>query len=136
MLFVDLVGSTELGEGDPERTRAVLRSFYDAMSSEVVRAGGVVEKFAGDAVMAAFGAPTSLEDHPERALHAALGMRRSLEELLDGRLELRIGVNTGEVVVGDVRRGQLVRHRRLRERLRAARAARRSRARSSSASGR
>jgi class 3 adenylate cyclase len=105
VLFVDLVGSTELGEGDPERTRAVLRSFYDAMSSEVVRAGGVVEKFAGDAVMAAFGAPTSLEDHPERALHAALGMRRSLEDLFDGRLELRIGVNTGEVVVGDIREG-------------------------------
>jgi hypothetical protein len=55
--------------------------------------------------MAAFGAPSALEDHAERALHAALAMQRRLEELFDRRLELRIGVNTGDVVVGEARVG-------------------------------
>jgi class 3 adenylate cyclase len=59
VLFADLVGSTELGEQDPERTRALLDRFYDAMAAEITAAGGTVEKFAGDAVMAAFGAPTA-----------------------------------------------------------------------------
>jgi class 3 adenylate cyclase len=99
VLFADLVGSTQLGEDDPERTRLVLESFYEAMREEVERAGGTVEKFAGDAVMAAFGAPAALEDHAERALHAALAMRRRLDDLFDGRIALRIGVNTGDVVV-------------------------------------
>ena len=101
VLFADLVGSTALADSeDPERTRALLDRFYDAMAEEIERAGGTVEKFAGDAVMAAFGAPTALEDHAERALHAALAMQRRLAELFDGELALRIGVNTGEVVVG------------------------------------
>jgi hypothetical protein len=58
VLFADLVGSTALaGSQDPERTRVVLDRFYDAMAQEIERAGGTIEKFAGDAVMAAFGAP-------------------------------------------------------------------------------
>jgi class 3 adenylate cyclase len=105
VLFADLVGSTELGEQDPERTRALLERFYEAMAAEVERAGGTIEKFAGDAVMAAFGAPAALEDHAERALHAALAMQSRLDELFDGRLQLRVGVNTGEVVVGEPREG-------------------------------
>ena len=73
ILFADLVGSTALaGEQDPERTRATLDRFYEAMAVEIERAGGTVEKFAGDAVMAAFGAPAAHEDHAERALHTAL----------------------------------------------------------------
>ncbi len=99
VLFADLVGSTQLGEQDPERTRQLLDRFYEAMAAEVGLAGGTLEKFAGDAVMAAFGAPAALEDHAERALHAALAMRRRLAELFDGSIELRIGVNTGDVVV-------------------------------------
>ena len=106
VLFADLVGSTELaGDEDPERVRAILDRFYDAMTGEVERAEGTVEKFAGDAVMAAFGAPAAHEDDAERALHVALGMRRRLEELFGGRLALRIGVNTGDVVVGKPRAG-------------------------------
>ena len=102
ILFADLAGSTALAdEQDPERTRARLERFYDAMAEEIAAAGGTVEKFAGDAVMAAFGAPEALEDHAERALHAALAMQRRLEE----GLELRVGVNTGEVVVGTPREG-------------------------------
>jgi class 3 adenylate cyclase len=106
IIFADLVGSTALaGSQDPERTRAVLERFYDAMAQEIEAAGGTVEKFAGDAVMAAFGAPASLEDHAERALHAALAMQRRLEELFGETLSLRIGVNTGDVVVGKPREG-------------------------------
>src|SRR6185312_4595142 len=89
----------------PERTRALLERFYDAMAAEIEAAGGTVEKFAGDAVMAAFGAPVSHEDDAERALHAALSMQRRLNELFEGELALRIGVNTGEVVVGRPREG-------------------------------
>src|SRR6059036_2495288 len=92
ILFADLVGSTARAEAaDPERTRAELERFYDAMSAEIEAAGGTIEKFAGDAVMAAFGAPEALEDHAERALHAALSIQRR-------QVGLRIGVNTGEVV--------------------------------------
>jgi class 3 adenylate cyclase/tetratricopeptide (TPR) repeat protein len=106
VMFADLVGSTELGGSlDPERTRAMLERFYDAMAAEIETAGGTVEKFVGDAVMAVFGAPTSLEDHAERALHGALAMQRRLHELFGETLELRIGVNTGEVVVGTPREG-------------------------------
>ncbi len=106
VLFADLVGSTELASGqDPERTRAVLDRFYDAMAEEVALAGGTLEKFAGDAVMASFGAPAALEDHAERALHAALAMQRRLTDLFEGALGLRIGVNTGDVIVGRPREG-------------------------------
>jgi predicted ATPase len=85
--------------------RVLLDRFYDAMAAEIEGAGGTVEKFVGDAVMAAFGAPAALEDHAERALHAALAMQRRLGELLGGRLALRIGVNTGNVVAGKPREG-------------------------------
>jgi class 3 adenylate cyclase len=106
VVFADLVGSTELGAAqDPERTRALLDRFYDAMAAEIEAAGGTVEKFVGDAVMAVFGAPAAHEDHAERALHAALSMQRRLEELFGEALTLRIGVNTGEVVVGRAREG-------------------------------
>jgi class 3 adenylate cyclase/tetratricopeptide (TPR) repeat protein len=106
VLFADLVGSTALADSqDAERTRALLNRFYNAMATEVADTGGTVEKFVGDAVMAAFGAPAAHEDHAERALHAALSMRRRLEELFAGALSLRIGVNTGDVVVGQQRVG-------------------------------
>jgi class 3 adenylate cyclase len=106
VLFADLVGSTELAsDQDPERVRAVLDRFYDLMAAEIERAGGTVEKFVGDAVMAAFGAPAAHEDDAERALHVALAMQRRLAELFGDRLALRIGVNTGDVVVGRPREG-------------------------------
>jgi class 3 adenylate cyclase len=106
LVFADLVGSTALaGSQDPERTRLLLGRFYDAMADEIRTAGGTIEKFAGDAVMAAFGAPVALEDHAERALHVTLAMQRRLQELAGGVLTLRIGVNSGEVVAGAPRAG-------------------------------
>ena len=69
------------------------------MAAEISNAGGTVEKFIGDAVMAAFGAPASQEDHAERALHAAISMQERLADLFGDTLQLRIGINTGDVVV-------------------------------------
>jgi class 3 adenylate cyclase len=109
ILFADLVGSTELGASqDPERTRAMLGRFFQAMSAEVEATGGTVEKFVGDAVMAAFGTPTAHEDDAERALRAGVAMRHRLRELFGDQLALRIGVDTGEVVVGYSREGSFV----------------------------
>jgi class 3 adenylate cyclase/tetratricopeptide (TPR) repeat protein len=106
VLFADLVGSTEYaGDRDPERVRARLEAFYHAMREEIERTGGTIEKFAGDAVMAVFGAPAALEDHAERTLHAALAMQQRMKGLFDGELGLRIGVNTGDVVVGVAHEG-------------------------------
>ncbi len=106
ILFADLVGSTELGGSlDPEYTRDLLDRFYDAMEAEIALGGGTVEKFIGDAVVAVFGAPAAQEDHGERALQVALWMTERLGELFGDRLALRIGVNSGEVVIGRPREG-------------------------------
>jgi DNA-binding SARP family transcriptional activator len=103
-LFVDLVGSTELvASDDPERARVLLDRYFDAISGEIEEAGGTVEKFIGDAVVAVFGAPVAQEDHAERALHVALAIRRRLGELFGDDVQLRTGIATGEVVVGKPR---------------------------------
>jgi class 3 adenylate cyclase len=106
VLFADVTGSTTLGERlDPERMREVMDSFFAAMRAEIEAEGGTVEKFIGDAVMAAFGVPYAHEDDPVRALRAALHMLQRLEVVNqdlardhDVTLEVRIGVNTGEVL--------------------------------------
>jgi class 3 adenylate cyclase/tetratricopeptide (TPR) repeat protein len=99
VLFADLVGFTSRAEDlDPEEVRAVLQPYHAHLRSELERFGGTVEKFIGDAVMALFGAPIAHEDDPERAVRAALVIRDwALED--EGRLELRIAVNTGEALV-------------------------------------
>jgi class 3 adenylate cyclase/tetratricopeptide (TPR) repeat protein len=98
VLFCDLVGSTALGEStDPEALRARMRRYFDGLRVILERHGGSVEKFVGDAVMAVFGIPTSHEDDALRAVRAAVEMRAAIAE---HGLEARIGVNTGEVVVG------------------------------------
>jgi class 3 adenylate cyclase/tetratricopeptide (TPR) repeat protein len=99
VLFCDVAGSTELGERlDPEALRAVMTRWFDAMRAPVERAGGTVEKFVGDAVMAVFGVPVVHEDDAFRAVQAAVEMRDAAAPL---GLQVRIGVNTGEVVTGD-----------------------------------
>jgi class 3 adenylate cyclase/tetratricopeptide (TPR) repeat protein len=106
ILFADLVGSTALvGELDPEYARDLLERFYEAMEAEISLGGGTIEKFIGDAVVAVFGAPTAQEDHAERALQTALWMLERLRAVFADGLALRIGVNTGEVVVARPREG-------------------------------
>jgi class 3 adenylate cyclase len=98
VLFADLVGFTSRAETlDPEDVEAILRPFHDRLRSELQKRGGTVEKFIGDAVMAVFGAPVAHEDDPERAVRAALAIRDWIRE--EEELEVRIAVNTGEVLV-------------------------------------
>jgi class 3 adenylate cyclase len=113
IIFADLVGSTVLGESlDAEALRYVTGRYFETMRGAAERHGGTVEKFIGDAVVAMFGVPRVREDDALRAVRAAAGMRASLAALNDelGRelavaLEIRIGVNTGEVIVGERRAG-------------------------------
>ena len=98
VVFCDLTGSTALGEStDPEALRALLARYFERMKAIVELHGGTVEKFIGDAVMAVFGIPAAHEDDALRACRAAVEMRDALREL---GIRGRIGVNTGEVVVG------------------------------------
>ncbi len=105
-LFADLAASTEMASRlDPEDLRAVLRPFFEAMAAEIQRFGGTVEKFIGDAIVAAFGVPVAHEDDPVRAVRAALAMQvrlgalsEELSEAAGADLAMRIGVNTGEVL--------------------------------------
>jgi class 3 adenylate cyclase len=99
VLFVDLVDSTALVTGaDPEVVRRRVQRFFDRVSHCVTTHGGIVEKFAGDAVMAAFGIPQAHEDDAERAIRAGLAI---LDEVDGLELEARIGVESGEVVADD-----------------------------------
>jgi class 3 adenylate cyclase/tetratricopeptide (TPR) repeat protein len=99
VMFVDLVGSTDLLAGaDPEVVRRRVGRFFDQVSHCVTTHGGTVEKFAGDAVMAAFGVPLQHEDDAERAVRAALA---TLERIGDLGLEVRIGIESGEVVADE-----------------------------------
>src|SRR6478672_7970757 len=96
VLFVDLVASTELlNDVDPEVARRRVNRFFDQVSHCIVTHGGTVEKFAGDAVMAAFGVPLAHEDDAERAVRAGLATLDRVREL---GLEARIGIESGEVV--------------------------------------
>jgi class 3 adenylate cyclase len=98
VLFCDLVGSTALGEStDPEALRARMRRYFEDLRRIIERHGGTVEKFVGDAVMAVFGIPVSHEDDALRAVRAAVEIRTAIAE---HGLEARIGINTGQVVVG------------------------------------
>ena len=99
VLFADLVGFTTASEErDPEETRELLSSYFDAARTIVERYGGVVEKFIGDAVMAVWGTPVAQEDDAERAVRAALDLISAVPEL-DGALLARAGVLTGEAAV-------------------------------------
>src|SRR5262249_57497687 len=98
VLFADLVGFTATSERlDPEDVAEILRPYHERLRHELERWGGTVEKFIGDAVMALFGAPVTREDDPERAVRAALAIRDWIAE--EGKLEVRIAVNTGEALV-------------------------------------
>ena len=97
VLFVDLAGFTSRAEVmDPEDVAALLDPYHARLKAELERFGGTVEKFIGDAVMAVFGAPAAHEDDPERAVRAALAIRDWAE---GERIELRVGINTGEALV-------------------------------------
>jgi class 3 adenylate cyclase/tetratricopeptide (TPR) repeat protein len=104
VLFCDLVGFTAASDAvDPEDVRARIRPYHSRLRDEIERYGGTVEKFVGDAVMAAFGAPVAHEDDAERAVRAGLRILESIAELNEEdprlALQVRVGINTGEAVV-------------------------------------
>src|SRR5512133_1409562 len=113
VVFSDLIDSTPLGENlDVESYRRMLSRYFIEVSRVLEHHGGTVEKFIGDAVMAAFGIPILHEDDALRAVRAAAELREALarlrEELRtqDGfELGMRTGINTGEVVAGDPTEG-------------------------------
>ncbi len=105
VLFADVVGFTPLSERfDAEDMATVQDAYFSATRETILRYGGVVEKFIGDAAMAVFGAPIARDDDAERAVRAGLALIGAIEQigarlsLEPGDLQLRVGVNTGEVV--------------------------------------
>ncbi|MFP5255440.1 MAG: adenylate/guanylate cyclase domain-containing protein [Acidimicrobiia bacterium] len=109
VLFADLVGFTALSEArDPEQVKNLVDTCFERLVADISAFGGRVDKIVGDAVVALFGAPVAHEDDAERAVRAALQMQRTLAELddqLSVAVRMRIGVNTGEVLVGALRAG-------------------------------
>ncbi|HIK29200.1 MAG: FHA domain-containing protein [Oscillatoriaceae bacterium SKW80] len=114
ILFADIVGFTALSERlTPAQIANLLNDFFEEMLKEVFAFGGTLDKFIGDCIMAFFGAPERQPDHAERAVAAAKGMLTRLERLNTDRilsepLQLRIAINSGKVVVGDVGSSQRV----------------------------
>ena len=110
VLFADIAGFTSVAEGrDPEDVHQIVDRCFDAITAEVHRFEGTINQYTGDGVMALFGAPIAHEDSARRAVHAALGIQRAMGELsaeIEARqgpaIRMRIGLNTGPVVVGRI----------------------------------
>jgi class 3 adenylate cyclase/tetratricopeptide (TPR) repeat protein len=110
VLFADIAGFTTLAEGrDPEDIHQIVDRCFEAITAEVHRFEGTINQYTGDGVMALFGAPIAHEDSARRAVHAALGIQRAIRDLsreIEARqgpaIRMRIGLNTGPVVVGRI----------------------------------
>jgi class 3 adenylate cyclase len=110
VLFADVKGSMEMAEQmDPEEWSQIMNRFFQILSEGVERFEGFVDKFTGDGIMALFGAPIAHEDHPQRACYAALHLRDRLRQYADElrvapgvNFSFRLGVNSGEVIVGKI----------------------------------
>ena len=113
ILFADVVHSMDIAATvGPERLREIMTELVNRASAVVQRYGGTVDKFTGDGIMAVFGAPVALEDHAIRACLAALGVQEKAKRLAadvrdrDGvDLRLRVGLNSGEVIAGEIGSG-------------------------------
>ena len=113
VLFADVVHSMDIAAAvGPERLREIMADLADRCAAVVNRYGGTVDKFTGDGIMAVFGAPVALEDHAVRACLAALGVHEEVKQLAvdvrtrDGvELQLRVGLNSGEVIAGEIGAG-------------------------------
>jgi class 3 adenylate cyclase/tetratricopeptide (TPR) repeat protein len=110
VLFSDIAGYTTLAERlDPEEVHQLIDRCFEVITAEVHRFEGTINQYTGDGVMALFGAPIAHEDAPRRAVHAALAIQRAMrdhtrevQERLGRPLQMRVGLNTGVVVVGRI----------------------------------
>ncbi len=108
VLFADLTGFTTMAERlPPSEVILILNQVFECLTSAVFELEGTLDKFRGDGMMAFFGAPLAMPDHAERAIEAALRMQEALASLNTARegvppIQMRIGVNSGTVVVGDI----------------------------------
>ena len=110
VLFADVVHSMDIAAAvGAERLREIMTDLYDAAESLVSRYGGTVNQFTGDGIMAVFGAPAALEDHAFRACMAALDIQRGWSTsahrssaVTVSSLHIRIGLNSGQVVAGEI----------------------------------
>ena len=110
VLFADVMGSMELAErSDPEEWRRIMERFFSILCEGVHRFEGTVDKFTGDGIMALFGAPIAHEDHARRACYAALRLQDELAAYASElrrehglSFSVRMGINSGEVVVGAI----------------------------------
>ncbi len=109
VVFADLVGFTSLSETrDPEQVKRLVDGCFERLVTDIDAFGGRVDKIIGDAIVALFGAPVAHEDDAERAVRAALRMQSTLTATsaeLGVEIRMRVGVNTGEVLVGALRAG-------------------------------
>lgn len=110
MLFADLVGFTALSESlDPEQVKALVDRCFERLAEDIEAFGGRVDKVVGDAIVALFGAPVAHEDDAERAVRAGLRMQETIAGVatdVGHGVRMRVGINTGEVLVGAVRAGR------------------------------
>jgi class 3 adenylate cyclase len=107
MLFADLVGSVAIAEKlSPEAWRTIQVEYFRLWRDIIEQHGGVVEKFIGDAVVAIFGVPIAARDDAERAVRAGLDLHQSLAQIKTSQpLQMRVGINTGPVIVGMLEEG-------------------------------
>src|SRR4029077_13717677 len=115
VLFADVVDSMDIAAAvGAERLREIMSDLADRCAAVVRRYGGTVDKFTGDGIMAVFGAPVALEDHAVRACLAALGIQEETRAVADHvkrrdgvELQLRVGLNSGQVIAGEIGSGAM-----------------------------
>ncbi len=108
ILFADISGFTSMSEKlDPEEVTSIINSCFSMMGQIVEKHGGTIDKFIGDCIMVVFGVPVAIENAPKSAINTAIEMRNMLYQFNDEKsmqfeLDIHIGINTGEVISGDV----------------------------------
>lgn len=108
VMFADISGFTSMSEKmDPEEVTSIINACFTMMGEVIAKNGGTIDKFIGDCIMVLFGAPIAVEDAPRRAINTAIEMRNHLYQFNQEKrfripLDIHIGINTGEVIAGEI----------------------------------